>query len=206
MDDLRLTLDQRETLLDHLLKKGIALAHDCGGTLACASCRVVVREGLELLGAASEEEIDMLDRAGAAAPGARLACQVKGTGEMAIEIPGPEAPAHAAMLSISVSERAAHYFAAQLAKHPGAVAVRVAVEPSGCSGFSYRIDPAAAIRENDTVFDRDGVCVIVDPGSLPFLHGCTLDVVQEGLSRRLRFDNPNARQSCGESFSITSAP
>ena len=43
----------------------------------------------------------------------------------------------------------------------------------------------------------------VDALSLPYLQGTTVDLVQEGLARRLRFDNPNARQSCGcgESFS-----
>jgi ferredoxin len=43
--------------------------------LACASCLVVVREGGEVLSLPSEDEIDMLDRAGVARDGARLACQ-----------------------------------------------------------------------------------------------------------------------------------
>jgi hypothetical protein len=39
---------------------------------------------------------------------------------------------------------------------------------------------------------------------MPYLQGTTLDVVQEGLTRRVRFDNPNARQSCGcgQSFGV----
>jgi len=51
--------------------------------------------------------------------------------------------------------------------------------------------------------DCGGVRIAVDPLSLPYLHGVTLDLVQEGLARRLRFDNPNARErcGCGESFS-----
>jgi iron-sulfur cluster assembly protein len=46
------------------------------------------------------------------------------------------------------------------------------------------------------------VRIAVDPASLPRVQGTTVDLVQEGLARRLRFDNPNARQSCGcgESF------
>jgi iron-sulfur cluster assembly protein len=82
------------------------------------------------------------------------------------------------------------------------VAVRLAVRPSGCSGFGYRIDPTDSIREDDTVFESDGVSIAVDALSLPYLQGATVDLVQEGLARRLRFDNPNARQSCGcgESF------
>ncbi len=106
--------------------------------------------------------------------------------------------------SISVTERAAQYFAAQLAKHVGAVAVRLAVERAGCSGFSYRVDPADVVRDDDCVFETNSVRVIVDPLSLCYLQDTTIDVVQEGLSRRLRFDNPNVRQrcGCGESFGL----
>ena len=78
MEILKLSLDEGEILLGRLLQDGVDIAHDCGGVLACSSCRVVVREGLERLDAASDDEIDMLDRAGVAEPGARLACQVEG--------------------------------------------------------------------------------------------------------------------------------
>src|SRR5689334_5795663 len=78
MKNLKLRLGDGEVLLDRLLDEGVDISRDCGGTLACASCRVIVREGLEPLEPASEDELDMLERAGAAAPGARLACQVKG--------------------------------------------------------------------------------------------------------------------------------
>jgi iron-sulfur cluster assembly accessory protein len=46
------------------------------------------------------------------------------------------------------------------------------------------------------------VRIAVDSASLPRVQGTTVDLVQEGLARRLRFDNPNARRSCGcgESF------
>jgi len=83
------------------------------------------------------------------------------------------------------------------------MAVRLSVEPSGCSGFGYRVDSAAAIRDGDSVFESQGVRIVVDRESLPYVQGSMLDVVQEGLARRLRFDNPNARQTCGcgESFS-----
>ena len=204
MDDLRLTLGEGEKLIDHLLKRGIELPQDCGGKLACASCRVVVREGLEGLDAASEDELDMLDRAGAAGPGARLACQAEGAGEIVVEVPRMAARSPTTALPISVTERAARHFAGQLAKQAGAVAVRLSVERSGCSGFAYRVDPADAIRDDDAVLETNGVRIIVDPLTLPYLQGSTVDVVQEGLSRRLRFDNPNARQSCGcgESFGV----
>jgi iron-sulfur cluster assembly protein len=103
-----------------------------------------------------------------------------------------------------MTARAAKHFAAQLTKHPGAIAVRLAVKTNGCSGFGYRVDPAAAVRDGDEIFESRGVRILVDAASLPYLHGTMLDVVEEGLARRVRFDNPNARTSCGcgESFGV----
>ena len=205
MEQLTVSLAKREKLLDRLLKDGVDIAHDCGGVLACSSCRVVVREGLERLPAASADELDMLDRAGADEPGARLACQIEGSaGELVIQIPRGEAPARSPMLPVSVSARAAKHFAAQLAKHPGAVAVRLAVRTAGCSGFAYCVDPADVIRGDDQSFESHGVRIVVDAASLAYVQGTTLDVVDEGLDRRVRFDNPNVRHSCGcgESFGV----
>jgi len=202
MESANVALADGETLLEWLLEERFAIAHDCGGKLACSSCRVVIRSGVERLEPASEDELDMLDRAGGAAPGARLACQVSGPGELVVEIPRSEAPMHAAPRPLMVSARAAKHFASQLRKHPNAIGVRVSVRPSGCSGYGYRIDPAEGVGGEDVVFETGGVRVLVDPASLPYLEGTTIDVEQQGLGRRLCFDNPNALQTCGcgESF------
>jgi iron-sulfur cluster assembly protein len=195
-----------DTLLDRLLQDGVAVAHDCGGKLACTSCLVVVREGMEHLSAISEDELDMLERAAADQPGARLACQaVPDGGEVIVELPQSTVPARVAGSSpVHVSEGAAKFLAAQLAKHPGALAVRLAVEPAGCSGFRYRVDPVTEIGAKDRIFHDAGVRIAVDPLSLPYLQGTRIDLVQEGLARRLRYENPNVRQSCGcgESFGV----
>jgi len=203
MDNLKLSLRDGEVLLDHLLVQGVDIAHDCGGVLACTSCRVVIREGLDHLKAPSNDELDLLDRADSM-DNDRLACQVRGAAELLVEIPRSEAPVHKIERPVFVTARAARHLAAQLAKHPGAVAVRLSALRSGCSGFRYRIDPTGAVHEADTVFDSRGVRIAVDAASLPYLQGTTLDVVDQGLSRRLRFDNPNAKQTCGcgESFGV----
>ncbi len=203
VDTVTLNLGEGEVLLERLLEDGIAIGHDCGGVLACASCRVVVSRGADTLSKPSEDELDMLERAGSGAPDARLACQVSGSGaELVVAVPQPKAPAHGRMLPLAVTAKAATHLAAQLAKHPGALAVRLGVEPAGCSGLRYRVDPATAIRDGDVVFDSAGIRIVVDAASLPHVQGTTIDVVQEGLARRVRFDNPNVRQSCGcgESF------
>lgn len=203
-----ITLPQGERLLEGLLRQGHEVAHDCGGSLACASCRVIVREGLEHLSPASEDEQDILDRASLTEPGSRLACQaIAAGGEFVVEIPCGESarlakPSQELGRPFSLSERAARHFAVQLTRHPSSAAVRLSVHSSGCSGFSYRVDFAEALREDDVVFESGRIRIAVDPKSLPFLQGTMVDLVQEGLTRRLRFDNPNARQSCGcgESF------
>jgi len=204
MDTITVKLGDHEVLLDRLLEDGVELAHDCGGALACSSCRIVIVEGERNIPAPSEDELDMLERAGAAAPGARLACQVSGPGELRVGIAAPEAALHGQVLPVTVTARAARHLARELEKHPGAVAARLSVAPAGCSGFRYRIDPAASAGEGDMQFEAHGVRVVIDRATVPFVQGTRIDLVQEGLARRVRFDNPNARQTCGcgESFGV----
>ena len=81
--------------------------------------------------------------------------------------------------------------------------LRVAVAGGGCSGFQYdiRMDDAA---EDDLVLEAGGQRVLVDPVSLPFLAGATIDWSDELIGARFTIDNPNASSSCGcgTSFSI----
>jgi iron-sulfur cluster assembly protein len=206
MDTVTLALDAGEVLLDRLLEDGVAVAHECGGKLACSTCQVVVRTGMERLSAMSEDELDMLDRASADAPGTRLACQaVSGGGEVVVSLPEGVFPERVGGSSpIQLSEAAATYLRAQISQHPGAVAVRFGVERSGCSGFRYRVDRADEIRAGDTVFESGQVRIAVDAANLPYVQGTRIDLVREGLVRRLRYENPNVRQSCGcgESFGV----
>jgi iron-sulfur cluster assembly protein len=159
-------------------------------------------QGAETLRAPSDDELDMLERAGVAQDAARLSCQVTGSGEITVEVARAEAPPHERMLPIALTADAARFLAVQLGKRPGCVAVRLAVAPAGCSGLRYRVDPVDSVDERDVTFQCGDVRVAVDPASLPFIQGTTVRLAQEGLRRRLSFDNPNVRQSCGcgESF------
>ena len=81
--------------------------------------------------------------------------------------------------------------------------LRVGVSGGGCSGFQYDIrldDPA----EDDLVLEKDGVRVLVDAVSLPFLHNAVIDFTDELIGARFVVENPNATSSCGcgTSFSI----
>ena len=144
------------------------------------------------------------------APGARLSCCViVRAGDLVVEIPQAELqtmspPPDGAGLPVTLSDRAAKHFATQLAKTPGAAGVRLKVRPAGCSGLRYQVECAERFDAGDTVFASGGVRIAVDSESLPFVRGTQLDFAADGLASRLRFDNPNVRQTCGcgESFGV----
>ena len=76
-------------ILDIALAHGVDLDHACGGVVACSTCHVVVKKGLETCNEATEDEEDQLDNAPALTPQSRLGCQCvpDGTKDVEIEIP-----------------------------------------------------------------------------------------------------------------------
>ncbi len=77
------------------------------------------------------------------------------------------------------------------------IRLRVGVKGGGCSGFSYLLDLTEAQKETDEVFEMHGVKVIVDPKSLLYLSGVTVDFRDEIMGRGFVFNNPNATSTCG---------
>ena len=77
------------SLLDIALGHGIEIDHACGGVCACATCHVIVKEGLETCPEAEDGEEDMLDMAPGLTPQSRLACQCipDGSVDLVVEIP-----------------------------------------------------------------------------------------------------------------------
>jgi iron-sulfur cluster assembly accessory protein len=80
--------------------------------------------------------------------------------------------------------------------------LRVFVSGGGCSGLSYGMTFAEAPETGDQVFEANGVKVIVDPGSFPYLNGAEIDYIDSLMGGGFRIENPNAVQSCscGSSF------
>ena len=83
------------------------------------------------------------------------------------------------------------------------LALRVAVRPGGCSGFSYEMYFDTEVDENDRSANFEGVDVIVDPSSAMLLQGATLDYSDSLQNAGFSIDNPNAQRTCGcgQSFS-----
>lgn len=84
--------------------------------------------------------------------------------------------------------------------------VRISVQGGGCSGFMYGlgfISPSDVDQSADIVEDYDGLKVVVDRKSLLYLDGTTLDWVDDIAQRGFKFNNPNAKKTCGcnKSFS-----
>jgi iron-sulfur cluster assembly protein len=77
------------------------------------------------------------------------------------------------------------------------IRLRVGVKGGGCSGFSYLLDLTEAQKETDEVFELHGIKVIVDPKSLLYLGGVTVDFKDEIMGRGFVFHNPNASSTCG---------
>ena len=83
------------------------------------------------------------------------------------------------------------------------LALRVAVQPGGCSGLRYQLFFDERSLDGDVLKDFDGVSVVTDRMSAPYLGGATIDFVDTIEKQGFTIDNPNATGSCacGDSFS-----
>jgi iron-sulfur cluster assembly accessory protein len=82
------------------------------------------------------------------------------------------------------------------------LALRIAVQPGGCSGLRYQLFFDERTLDGDVVSDFNGVSVVVDRMSLPYLNGAVIDFVDTIEKQGFTIDNPNAGGSCacGDSF------
>jgi len=75
--------------------------------------------------------------------------------------------------------------------------IRVGVQGGGCSGFQYSMDFEKEPRADDLVIEQEGVKLYVDPMSSMYLQGVTIDYVIGLQGAGFKFDNPNAKSTCG---------
>jgi iron-sulfur cluster assembly protein len=107
-------------------------------------------------------------------------------------------------MTVTLTQRAATHVSNFLTKRGKGVGLRLGVRTSGCSGMAYKLEFADAVNPDDVLFESNGVKVIIDPKSLPYLEGTELDFAREGLNEGFKFNNPNVKDECGcgESFNV----
>ena len=106
---------------------------------------------------------------------------------------------------ITLTKTAAIRIADQISKN-NSIALRFGAKESGCSGYSYVMDFADSIDDDDVVFESFDVKVVIDSKSLNILNGTQIDYVSEGLNQTFKFSNPRSTNECGcgESFALDS--
>ncbi|KAF2862493.1 hypothetical protein K470DRAFT_280797 [Piedraia hortae CBS 480.64] len=93
----------------------------------------------------------------------------------------------------------------RLFEQPDARLVRIGVKNRGCSGLAYNLEYVDKPGKFDEQVEQDGVKVLVDSKALFSIIGSEMDWIEDKLSARFVFKNPNITEhcGCGESFSVS---
>ncbi|HEY8348137.1 MAG TPA: iron-sulfur cluster assembly accessory protein [Symbiobacteriaceae bacterium] len=108
-------------------------------------------------------------------------------------------------MNIHLTEKAATRLKEIIASKGEDLALRVMVRPGGCSGFQYGMALERSPRADDDVTTVDGIKVVVDPYSVRFLEGSTIDYVDSLMGGGFAINNPNAVATCGCGHSFRTA-
>lgn len=108
-------------------------------------------------------------------------------------------------LTVKLTDRAVSKTQAFQQSNPDAAdkALRLYIEGGGCSGFSYKFKLDDK-RADDHVFEEKGVMVVIDPMSMQYVKGSTIDYEEDFTHSGFILQNPNASSTCGcgESFAV----
>jgi len=107
-------------------------------------------------------------------------------------------------MTITVTEIAARKILRHIENRGRGLGIRVGVKTTGCSGLAYVLEYVDVLGDNDSVIESNGVQIIVDPKSLVYINGLTINYSRKGLNEGFEFVNPNERDrcGCGESFRV----
>ncbi|MCH7487841.1 MAG: iron-sulfur cluster insertion protein ErpA [Proteobacteria bacterium] len=110
-----------------------------------------------------------------------------------------------AIEDITISDSAAKRISELVAGEGSAgLMLRVSISGGGCSGFQYGFSLDGTRNDDDLLFERNGVKVVVDQVSLDYIKGAELDFIKEMIGSYFSLKNPNASSTCGcgSSFAI----
>ena len=98
---------------------------------------------------------------------------------------------------VSLTPAAAAKIRDLMASEEDVSVLRVAIEGGGCSGFQYGLGFDRGAQEGDHEFVCEGVPVVVDPFSAPYLSGAIVDYLETIQESGFKIDNPNVSSACG---------
>jgi len=107
-------------------------------------------------------------------------------------------------MAIQLTDSAAERVRSYLDNRGAGFGLRLGITKTGCSGYSYVINYADEVSDDDVVFEDRGVKIVVDPEALQLIDGTEVDFVKNGLNEAFSFKNPNVAGECGcgESFNV----
>ena len=109
----------------------------------------------------------------------------------------PHAIAADVASAVTVTERAARRIGEIARGEPQTPLLRISVEGGGCSGFQYKFDLVGVSAPDDTVLERAGARVLIDPVSLEYMAGSEIDFVDDLIGASFKIKNPKAVAACG---------
>jgi iron-sulfur cluster insertion protein len=83
--------------------------------------------------------------------------------------------------------------------------LRILVDGGGCQGFEYKFSLTSEINPDDEIFEKDGVAVVIDDISLPYMRGAEVDYTDDLIGAYFKINNPNAVSTCGCGTSFSTA-
>ena len=104
-------------------------------------------------------------------------------------------------MELSITDNAIKRFKANLSNNPDAKGLRISIKPTGCNGYSYVLDYASDISNDDQVMTFSDVSVVVDNESLQLIDGTEIDFIEEGLIKysslqiRMPLENVDAEKA-----------
>ncbi|MDB9535937.1 iron-sulfur cluster assembly accessory protein [Dolichospermum planctonicum CS-1226] len=106
---------------------------------------------------------------------------------------------------ISLSSAAINEIRRLKSKQPANILFRLRVKSGGCADWFYDLSFDTTVQPTDQIVEFDDIRLVIDPGSLNYINGLSLDYAEDLMGGGFRFHNPQAvsRCSCGNSFSIS---
>lgn len=105
---------------------------------------------------------------------------------------------------ISLTPLAAKKVKGQLDRRGRGLGIKIGVKTTGCSGLAYVLEYVDNPSEDDISFICEGISIFIDPKSLPYINGMSMDWQKKGLNEGFEFINPQEKDrcGCGESFRV----